>query len=111
MGFEIVQELAGDVGNFLTKLCTPNDVYRKDNTLRKVSLGIGTVGVTCAIALKLFGSISTAACTTLGAFSASLMVGGITAIPLFTLIPVISFAAMIAVNIDYSNIVFVYHLN
>ncbi len=110
MALDIVREMANDVGNFFVSLCTPNKDFENNHAVRKLSLGVGTAGVVAALALKFFARAPTAA-VVLGSFSASLVVGGLTAIPLFSLVPTIALATLVAANIDYSNVVFVYHIN
>ncbi len=111
MGLDIVREMANDVGNFFVSLCTPNKNFEDNHQARKLSLGVGTAGVLAALALKFFAQAPTAAAAVLGSFSLSLIAGGITAIPLFSLVPTITLATLVAANIDYSNVVFVYHIN
>ena len=111
MALEIVGEMANDARNFFVSLCTPNKSYEDNHQARKFSIGVGTVGVLAALALKFFAHAPTAAAAVLGSFSASLVVGGLTAIPIFSLVPTITLAAIVAANIDYSNVVFVYHIN
>jgi hypothetical protein len=110
MSMNIVGEFFSDVGKFFVKIVTPNADYEDNHNLRKVSMGVGIVGIIASIALKVFGEAS-AIPAVLAGFSISLVVGGVTAIPIFSILPVAAFIGTALAMTDYSHVVFVYNLN
>ncbi len=107
----IITECFNDVGNCIAFFCTPQKAFEDDHVTRKLSIGIGTAGVIAAVALRIFGGGPHIASAVLGALSASMIVGGITAIPLFAVLPVIAAVGTCLAHVDFSRVVFVYNIN
>lgn len=106
MSMNIIREFVSDVGKFFVSTCTPNKDYEEDHGMRKLSMGLGLVGVVAGVALGILSESAVVGAAIIGCGLCA-FVGGVVSIPVLSVLPAIALAGAAIACLDTSDVVFV----